>query len=128
MPPANKYFKYAVAASVLTIVVAGLVLGVPGDCVPFWVAIIVLNGVFFIFSTGWRRWICLGFVVLGLFLLKGEIAGKSAWKMKHEKLLEQINAKWGKRGATNSTPGTLTNRAVNPKADPSTSTNGVSQP
>jgi len=78
----NKHFKFLVITNVLIAILAGFLLGVPGDCIPFWITIIALSGIFVIFSSGWRRWISIGFVILGILLLRGEIIASLIWQEK----------------------------------------------
>ena len=63
----NKIYGYLIAISIFMLVLSGA--GDPPIAGrPFLISMVLLNGVFAIFCKGWRRFLAIGFVILGVLM------------------------------------------------------------
>jgi hypothetical protein len=92
----NKCFSYLIAISFLMLLLSG-VADPPIAGWPFVVVMILLNGLFVICCKGWRRFLAIGFIILGICMF----IRTSNYSELLNKRLEQIQASADNYSKTN---------------------------
>jgi hypothetical protein len=83
----NKYYGYIIAISILMLLLAAIV-DPPIAGRPYLIGMILINGVFAIFCKGWQRFLAIGFVILGIFMLCREASYSELLNKRLERIKE----------------------------------------
>ena len=83
----NKCYGYAIAISILMLFLSGAA-DPPIAGRPFLIAVILLNGLFAIFCKGWRRFLVIGFIILGMILFFREASNSELLNKRLERIKE----------------------------------------
>ena len=83
----NKCYGYVIAINILMLLLAATV-DPPIAGRPYLIAMFLINGVFAIFCKGWRRFVAIGFVSVGLFMLYREASYSELLNKRLERIKE----------------------------------------
>jgi len=86
---ANKLFPYFVAVSFILLLLS-VCTDPPIGGIPELIVIILLNTVFCIFCKGWRRFLAIGFIILGIYMCFSEVQSQRTLDEKFDRIRKNI--------------------------------------